>query len=173
MKYMEVIRDLANRQQGQAFLHYDVPSRTMRQTRPRMRWDPIPTELWVQSATASNSNRNRFQQRGPTGPYNFSRPNANAQANPQFPRYVCWAFNRGGSCTRTDCRYQHVCAKCRGAHPATSCNSASGPHNPVYNLGSIAPMLFMYLYRDYVQIRFYFQIHSDSIFFYIYNIFSL
>ena len=109
----------------------------MKQSRP-LQWDRIHTELWVQSATAPNLRTRNFQ-RGPNS--NF-RP-----STPQFQRNVCWAYNRGGSCTRPECRFQHICSKCRGQHPSTTCtnnprNSGNpAPPNTMHNSNQGQPQI--------------------------------
>ena len=41
-----------------------------------------------------------------------------------------------GAAVLADCKYQHVCAKCKGPHTGSSCNNAPGapqPSNPLPN----------------------------------------
>ena len=50
------------------------------------------------------------------------QPNFRAkQAQLQTP---CRHFNNYNNCREPNCRWQHVCARCRGPHPATDCSRA-------------------------------------------------
>ena len=136
MRYMEVIRDLANRQKGLAFYHYDTQFRTTRASTATS-WDHMDLELWAQAATPtptpSDSNKtNAFRDRRQNtsnkgGPRSAS---ASATSTTEFIRGTCFKYNRDGRCGNTACTFKHVCGLCEGNHSATKCKNPKPQGSP-------------------------------------------
>ena len=45
-----------------------------------------------------------------------------------IPGGVCFDFNYRGTCTRTPCRFKHICIMCGQGHPSRTCHAASANH---------------------------------------------
>ncbi|XP_052799424.1 uncharacterized protein LOC128231043 [Mya arenaria] len=98
MKYAEIVRDIASRRPGLAFLNYDSQFRMLRQS-VLLPWDRLHTEFWLMACTS-------FQQ--PT-PVLSSPPN----------------YNKHSQCRNSDCNFPHICGFCKGQHTAFNCKFSS------------------------------------------------
>ena len=117
LKYAEIVRDLARRNPGQAWLVYDQQFRMLRENH-LIPWDRLHTEFWLMSANAP------FQTRQARSPFRSFRPNRfnqNQTRNTKFIEQTCWTYNRRGFCGENSCKFQHRCGFCRGSHSALRC----------------------------------------------------
>ena len=126
MRYAEIIRDLARRPNGLAWLEYDYKFRQLR-VNASTPWDTIHPELWIQAATAA-STRSSDRRSENARQSNFRRQirRKPQSASSEFLRNTCFSYNKS-TCTRNPCDYPHVCGYCRGQH----CQRMSQiPQNP-------------------------------------------
>ena len=117
LKYAEIVRDLARRNPGQAWLVYDQQFRMLRENH-LIPWDRLHTEFWLMSANAP------FQTRQARSQFRSFRPNRfnqNQTRNTKFIEQTCWTYNRRGFCGENSCKFQHRCGFCRGSHSALRC----------------------------------------------------
>lgn len=128
MRYIEIIRDLAKRGSGSAFLHYDIQFRTLRSSEPYhpLPWNEIFTNLWVQAATPKHFRGERDRERPnnrnskPIAP--TQEPKAQTQARKaQFLATTCFKYNLEGKCGVAGCTWKHICGYCEGGHSALHC----------------------------------------------------
>ena len=110
MKYMEIVRDLANKRNGDGWMVYDIKFRKLMETKD-MSWASLVTEYWLSAATprpTSNANTALF------------RKQANPNPNVKYDHPCCFDYNRS-SCPNKNCKYPHVCGFCKGKHSAKLC----------------------------------------------------
>ncbi len=101
MKYGQIIRDLAARDQNWRF--YDENFRYFRQTQASLvPWGSIHGELWLRSQYSTKSS-------SVIPAHNFKLGTI------LVPHGYCFKFHRGQSCT-SNCAFKHNCFKCKGAH---------------------------------------------------------
>ena len=124
IKYAEIVRDLAARRPGSAFLLYDNQFRMLRETIP-LPWDQLHTEFWLMASTSM-----------PQPPQSFlsSRQSRPARHRHQFLENTCWPYNLQ-RCKSSACPRHHVCGFCRGSHTYTHC-SYSSKEDALRTLGS-------------------------------------
>ena len=104
MKYGEVVQDLAAR--GHNWKFYDENLRFLRQSQPAsFPWGVIHRELWMRSQTS-------VLRKMPLQP-----PSSRTRSD--TPLGFCFRFSKGAECS--GCQYKHLCYKCEGSHPPTSC----------------------------------------------------
>ena len=104
MKYGEVVQDLAAR--GHNWKFYDENFRFLRQSQPAsFPWGVIHWELWMRSQTS-------VLRKMPLQP-----PSSRTRSD--TPLGYCFRFSKGAECS--GCQYKHLCYKCEGSHPPTSC----------------------------------------------------
>ena len=108
MKYVSIIRDLADR--GHNWQFYDENFRFLRQSHvASMPWGSIHSELWLRSHVSNN--RASVGARAPTS----------QRARSDIPFGYCYRFHRGIYCSR-NCNFKHSCFKCQGEHRVKDCN---------------------------------------------------
>jgi hypothetical protein len=119
MKYMEIVRDIANRRPGLAFLYYDTHFRTLRET-VSIPWDRLHSEFWLMACTS-------FQPQQPFQPFRAARQHKQypSQTPRRFLEGTCWNFNKCTQCNNSKCTHPHVCGYCKGSHPAYNCTTAN------------------------------------------------
>lgn len=108
LHYMYNIRECAKYQGGEAWKVYDEQFR-LRQALNPSPWSQINNDLWWRCMQVRH-------------------PNNGTQNKPatQSFMYSCNDFN-SGVCRWPNCKFAHVCSKCRGPHALTNCsNSNSG-----------------------------------------------
>lgn len=119
LKYAEIVRDLAKRNPGQAWLVYDQQFRMLRENH-MIPWDRLHTEFWVMSANHYSPLQSR-QTKMPFRSFRTNRFSQGSNRNPKFIELTCWTYNRRGFCGEPWCKYQHRCGYCKGPHPASRC----------------------------------------------------
>lgn len=121
MKYAEIVRDIASRRPGLAFLHYDTQFRMLRES-VLFPWDRIHTEFWLMACTPLQTSQ----------PFRSQRPYPKPQFQPRHRRFLentCWNFNKRSQCLNDKCPHPHVCGFCRGNHTAYTCSLPSKDQN--------------------------------------------
>ncbi|XP_052769878.1 uncharacterized protein LOC128209737 isoform X3 [Mya arenaria] len=122
MKYAEIVRDIASRRPGLAFLNYDSQFRMLRQS-VLLPWDRLHTEFWLMACTS-------FQQptpqsfRAPRQPLRSFRSSPQTHSRP-FHSNICWNYNKHSQCRNSHCNFPHICGFCKGQHPAFNCKFSS------------------------------------------------
>lgn len=118
LKYMEIVRDLARRRPGLAFLYYDTQFRLLRES-IIIPWDRIHTEFWLMACTSLQQPQQSFRSNHqPTRNNNFN-------SSRRFLEKTCWNFNKRSQCHNQKCTQPHICGFCRGAHAAYNCKFTS------------------------------------------------
>lgn len=125
LHYMQAIRGMASALPVAAWKKYDEAFRKNRALTDHP-WDKRHHDLYldaVMTSTAANTPR------GPGGklPFRPSRPSGD-----KFPKGYCHQFCATGRCTRDQCRYSHMCPKCKGHHQASKCNKGQGENHEDY-----------------------------------------
>lgn len=105
LKYMSVIRSLAEETITERWVQYDQQFRLRISRNPSKSWANIDAELWL-----------RFVAKGPVA------QNASSKSS----RYPCYEFNFKGNCAKAQCIYRHTCMKCNMPHAAISCGQFEG-----------------------------------------------
>lgn len=143
MKYMELVRDLALKRPGSAFIYYDSQFRMLREN-VLLPWDQIHTEFWLLAFTMDVPIQltNQPFRTPPTTPISSRRPAQNTGS--RFLDHTCWRFNSRGQCGVKQCPHPHICGYCRGSHSATECTShgslpTSAPLHPTSHSGKYHP----------------------------------
>ena len=114
LKHAEIVRDMAS--SGiVTWQTYDKQIRMDRQVRGTS-WGKINVEFILQAQRSREENKQAFRSFRPRSGQRF-------QGRSQFPKGVCWSFNRDGVCKLQNCKFQHICAECRKNHPKTNCRS--------------------------------------------------
>lgn len=113
LKYMEIVRDLARRRPGFAFLYYDTQFRMLRESLA-LPWDRIHTEFWLMASTSIPQPQSFRAQHNTTRSNNYSKPR-------RFLEKTCWNYNKRSQCHNTSCNHPHLCGFCKGSHPAYQC----------------------------------------------------
>ncbi|KAH3811969.1 hypothetical protein DPMN_140387 [Dreissena polymorpha] len=122
LKYMEIVRDIATRRPGLAFLYYDTQFRLLRESIP-LPWDRLHTEFWLMACTSIPSSPSFRPQRTPyRGPFKQSSPYR------KFVDWICFNYNKRSLCHNPSCPHPHVCGLCRGSHPSYECSFPSKEH---------------------------------------------
>ncbi|XP_042320874.1 uncharacterized protein LOC121929400 [Sceloporus undulatus] len=90
-----------------AAIAYDAAFRQHASQNSRERWDLLHNEIWLLEVGTR------------------AAPRALSQVSSQFADkgLLCWDFNVG-KCIRTQCKFDHLCAFCRGSHARLSCPDA-------------------------------------------------
>lgn len=120
LKYTEIVRDIARRRPGLAFLFYDSQFRMLRET-SLMPWDRIHTEYWLMACTPLQPTQSFRSTHHPNRSHSPSGPK-------KFLDKTCWNFNKRTHCQNTKCSQPHICGFCRGSHPAYNCKYSSKEH---------------------------------------------
>lgn len=121
LKYTEIVRDIARRRPGLAFLYYDSQFRMLRESF-LMPWDRIHTEYWLMACTSFQPNPQSFRNLPQS-----TRPHPTSGTK-RFLEKTCWNFNKRSQCHNPKCSHPHICGFCRGSHPAYNCKYSSKEH---------------------------------------------
>ena len=114
LKHAEIVRDIAS--PGLVtWQTYDKQIKMDRQVRGTS-WEKINVEFILQAQRSREEKKQAFRSYRPRSGQRF-------QGRSQFPKGVCWSFNRDGVCKLQNCKFQHICAECRKKHPITNCRS--------------------------------------------------
>ena len=137
--YGNLIKDMAFR--GHNWANYDRKFRRLKERDPsKYPWGCTELTLYAENIVARGSNSFQSQTIGPRNqnaqiPFRFRGGGqfdnnfpGQARGGGQFnsnsagrvPVKKCYAFNKG-FCKFENCRYQHICSKCEGQHPASKC----------------------------------------------------
>ena len=109
---MSLIREAESRSKGSfAWRTYDENFRMRQAIRPES-WAKINPDLWLRSMTLPALSQ----------PTSTSQMNMNPQPAKQRVR-PCFDYNSVKGCSFRQCKYDHMCMACRGAHAQTNCPS--------------------------------------------------
>lgn len=130
MKYGEIVRDLAQRRQGNSWQIYDTQFRMLRST-SLFPWHTMHYEFWLMACSGNNNSSSSNNQRS-FRPNNQSFPGQGHQHSGQRKRHTpkrqrfwpntCWIYNQRGECRNDPCPHPHVCGYCKGNHTAGRCS---------------------------------------------------
>ncbi|XP_048242469.1 uncharacterized protein LOC125374841 [Haliotis rufescens] len=110
LKYMNIVRMAATRMKVYGWRSYDQQFRLRHAHNPHEPWSVINNELWLMFATPSSSvSINPYYRQG-QGQGQDVKPNMRTKR--QLP---CYDFNLT-KCSRSVCRYAHVCTSCSKPH---------------------------------------------------------
>lgn len=112
IKHGEIVRELASRSFGLAWLTYDKQVRKDIEVRS-IPWGQLHYEYWVMATT--------FRQ--PQTQFNFrGKPvQQRVQYRNRIPQGFCYAFHKNGKCSHQQCQYKHICFQCRKTHSILHC----------------------------------------------------
>ena len=130
LRYMSLVMDLTSRGLGRAWQEYDEAFRKAREVSPgNYPWDSPPQLLWMGAvasglATFQGDSRDSGAEKPIRGP--GPSPRRSFPPRSQGPllgssKYRCIDFNSARGCSWSNCRFQHVCTRCNGAHSAVKC----------------------------------------------------
>jgi hypothetical protein len=116
--YQLNIWQIYRQEYGNVWKEYDIEFRLTLPYRPSLQWGVIDQVILSKARFEARESRRPFLKQG------------DSQKSPThtYRRDVCFAYNRG-SCTRSPCRYAHVCSGCGGTHAVSIC-SKSGNRRP-------------------------------------------
>lgn len=117
LSYMNTIRHAAQFHQGLGWSIYDHKFRQKAAINKATNWAAIDSQLWLMIFTVAPSVLKDEFPLFSNGPSSVS---SSHRAEIQRTG-TCHNFNRKDSCFRNPCRYRHVCNRCQGSHPGTSC----------------------------------------------------
>jgi len=109
IRYMSLIREIANRHGGSAWSVYDEQFRLRQASKPTP-WGVINNDLWMRCVSFAQPivNANRQFVQGPS--------NQGVERSA-----TCHEFNAKGSCGWPQCRFAHNCAQCGQGHGKWEC----------------------------------------------------
>eukprot|EP00794_Sanderia_malayensis_P014531 gene14531-biopygen11635 len=113
-------RDIA----GGGWLEYDISFRKHVAENPSTNWGEILPTLWMTTVMAKASKSPKW---------------SFVSQSPRFS-YPCYRWNNG-NCDMVNCRFQHQCQSCKGAHPENRCpnkQSSSSRKQPVESSPPVA-----------------------------------
>ncbi|XP_062601565.1 uncharacterized protein LOC134263260 [Saccostrea cucullata] len=118
IKHGEIVRELASRRTGLAWLSYD---RQVRKDIESMSipWGQLHYEYWVMATTSRQSNYGN-QTHNFRGRYHFQNKGG-AYKGKRIPQGYCYAFHKTGHCASQNCQYKHLCPQCRKPHSVLFC----------------------------------------------------
>ncbi|XP_077783390.1 uncharacterized protein LOC144327500 [Podarcis muralis] len=114
MVYLTTVRSAFSKAGEKAAIKYDENFRRRAAKIPSARWDRKDLDVWTTYVAPLIDKKVQDQQKSKFSAFRPGR------------RLLCWDFNKG-SCQRPTCRFAHVCEKCNGSHPATSCFGGRRP----------------------------------------------
>ncbi|XP_077782854.1 uncharacterized protein LOC144327388 [Podarcis muralis] len=106
--YLSIVRSAFTKAGEKAAIKYDENFRRRAAKIPSARWDRKDLDVWTTYVAPLIDRKGPEQQKSKNPAFRSSR------------RLPCWEYNKG-SCQRPGCRYAHICEKCNGSHPASSC----------------------------------------------------
>ena len=127
IKYQDHIITAAERYSVDGWYSYDKAFRLKLSHDPSLRWDRLDGNLWAfWCAAQARPYCTRCHR------YGHLQAACPATAKPFRPpktkdgRIICLRFNHNNCTNPNKCHYTHVCVKCEGNHPSTSCTSERG-----------------------------------------------
>jgi len=124
IKYMEIVRDLARKRPGPAFIMYDAQFRHLRES-VQIPWDRIHMESWFMATLQPFPGLEQQSFRASRPRSTTRKSKAGRGSTPRYHLNTCWPFNRGVGCNGPTCTHPHVCGYCRGPHSAQACKFTS------------------------------------------------
>ena len=125
LQYLSLIRYAARVHKGLGWVIYDYKFRQKASKNKSLVWSTIDSQLWLTIFTVHPGVLREEYPLFPKGPSTGSSSSANSKGS--FRSGTCNIYNRSGSCTRNTCWYEHICNRCRGAHPGCDCPSLPKP----------------------------------------------
>lgn len=112
IKHGEIVRELASRCLGLAWLTYDKQVRKNIEVRS-IPWGQLHYEYWVMATT--------FRQ--PPTQFNFHGKHVQQRVpyRNRIPQGFCYAFHKNGKCSNQQCQYKHICFQCKKTHSILHC----------------------------------------------------
>ncbi|CAI7935479.1 XP_034954535.1uncharacterized protein LOC118076098 [Podarcis lilfordi] len=114
MVYLSIVRSAFTMAGQLAAIAYDVNFRRRAAKISSARWDRKDLDVWTTYVVPHIEKKALEQQKPKAGPFRPTR------------KLTCWDFNKG-SCQRQFCKFSHVCDKCTGGHPASTCLGSRRP----------------------------------------------
>lgn len=104
IRHGEIVRELASRCLGLAWLTYDKQVRKDIEVRS-IAWGQLHYEYWVMATT--------FRQ--PPTQFNFRGKHVQQRVpyRNRIPQGFCYAFHKNGKCSNQQCQYKHICFQCK------------------------------------------------------------
>ncbi|XP_077784236.1 LOW QUALITY PROTEIN: uncharacterized protein LOC144327715 [Podarcis muralis] len=112
--YLSIVRSAFTKAGEKAAIKYDENFRRRAAKIPSARWDRKDLDVWTTYVAPLIDKKAPEQQRMRPGAFKTAR------------RLTCWDFNKG-SCQRQGCKFAHMCDRCNGLHPASSCYTGRRP----------------------------------------------
>nr|XP_034954535.1 uncharacterized protein LOC118076098 [Zootoca vivipara] len=112
--YQSIVRSAFTMAGEAAAIAYDEQFRRRAAKIETARWDRKDLDVWTTYVVPSVERRPIEQQKSKTSAFKASNG------------LRCWDFNKG-LCLRQPCGYAHICERCGGTHPATSCFGGRRP----------------------------------------------
>ncbi|XP_077774031.1 uncharacterized protein LOC144324927 [Podarcis muralis] len=112
--YLSIVRSAFTKAGEKAAIKYDENFRRRAAKIPSARWDRKDLDVWTTYVAPLIDKKVPEQQKMRPGTFKTAR------------RLTCWDFNKG-SCQRQGCKFAHMCDRCNGLHPASSCYSGRRP----------------------------------------------
>ncbi|XP_077783336.1 uncharacterized protein LOC144327493 [Podarcis muralis] len=112
--YQSIVRTAFTSAGEKAAIKYDENFRRRAARIPSARWDRKDLDVWTTYVAPRIEKKQPEQQKVRSG---APRPGR---------RLLCWDFNKG-SCQRPGCKFAHMCERCNGLHPASSCYAGRRP----------------------------------------------
>ncbi|XP_033730644.1 uncharacterized protein LOC117320063 [Pecten maximus] len=117
IKHGELVRDLASRRTGMAWLEYDQQVRRDIEVRS-IHWGEFHTEYWVMANTPRQGSFSNSDQ-----PFRDNSKGFRARHKSRIPNGHCYMFHKKGKCAKPSCPYQHSCFQCGQSHSVLSCSN--------------------------------------------------
>ncbi len=140
MAYQRTIVHAQRTFSGDCWSTYDMSYRRNAATRKSLQWSQIDFNLYNEIFTGAaralsrcklcSSEYHKTQECYLADQYACTTPQLqSASRTPQPAVDICNLFNhrQGNQCRYRPCKYIHVCAVCRGYHPASACTSGKPP----------------------------------------------
>ena len=125
LQYLSLIRYAARVHKGLGWVIYDYKFRQQASKNKSLLWSTIDSQLWLTIFTVHPGVLREEYPLFTKGPSTGSSSSANSKGS--YRSGTCNIYNRSGSCTRDTCLYEHICNRCRGAHPGCDCPSLPNP----------------------------------------------
>ena len=125
LQYLSLIRYAARVHKGLGWVIYDYKFRQKASKNKSLLWSKVDSQLWLTIFTVHPGVLREEYPLFTKGPSTGSSSSANSKGS--YKSGTCNIYNRFGSCTRDTCWYEHICNRCRGAHPGCDCPSLPKP----------------------------------------------
>ncbi|KAJ8316309.1 hypothetical protein KUTeg_006323 [Tegillarca granosa] len=137
LKYCSTIRWAASKVPGPAWRQYDEQFRLRRAKKPSKSWARLDLDLWLLFISAPTPLNN------PSQKFNLGTKEPAGK-----PKGICWDYNRN-KCTRSVCKFKHICSKCHSQHPQSECTPFRGQQNRSQQ-SQPAPRPFVQPYKNFL-----------------------